>query len=354
MRYSRILVILLFLMIFSGCSQVAYYAQSMHGQLDVWRRGHSIDELIDAPTTAGSLRDRLTLALKIREFASRELALPDNGSYRRYADLERPFVVWNVFAAPEFSVEPAHWCFAFIGCVNYRGYFSKLDADNYASEAAAQGHDVHVGGVPAYSTLGWFDDPVLNTFVNYPEVELARLIFHELAHQIVYVKDDSVFNESFATAVEGEGVRRWIARHGSVRDRDIFDQRSRYRADFRALIARYRERLGALYAKALVPDDKRIRKVRMFDEMKRDYVKLKIEWGGYAGYDRWFAQPPNNALLASVFLYTQQVPAFRALIEKHRHDLPRFFVAVKQLARLGKNERDIALRSHVLPTASRL
>ncbi len=343
MQHRRTYAILLFLLIFSGCAQVGYYAQSVQGQLDVWRRARAIDTVIADPVTTDALRTRLALALKIREFASRELALPDNGSYRRYADVQRPFVLWNVFAAPEFSVTPMQWCFAFAGCVNYRGYFSKEDADRYAGDAAAQGHDVHVGGVPAYSTLGWFDDPVLNTFVNYPEVELARLIFHELSHQVVYVKDDTVFNESFATAVELEGVRRWIERHGGASDRQTFEQRSRYRAGFRELIVRYRERLNTLYASAAAPDEKRSRKARLFGEMKHDYEKLKAEWGGFAGYDRWFAQPPNNALLASVSLYTQQVPAFTALLEKHNRDLPRFFDEVKRLSLLGKHEREAAL-----------
>jgi predicted aminopeptidase len=375
---------LLFLLVFSGCSQFGYYANSVQGQLDVWQRGRAIGEVIADPATTDALRTRLELALKIRDFATRELALPDNGSYRRYADLERQFVVWNVFAAPEFSVGPAKWCFAFAGCVNYRGYFSKADADRFAAETAAQGYDVYVGGVPAYSTLGWFDDPVLNTFVKYPEVELARLIFHELSHQVVYVKDDTVFNESFATAVEAEGVRRWIARHGNEGDKELFEQRTRYRKDFRALISRYRERLRMLYAGGLPPNgaqpqegeratkdllrapeneravqdlrapenervakDLRARKAALFDEMKRDYEKLKQGWGGFAGFDRWFAKPTNNALLASVAIYNEQSSAFHALLKKNGNDLPRFFEEVKQLAQLAKRERDTVLHAHL-------
>jgi len=370
--------ILLCLFAFSGCTQLDYYANSVQGQLDVWQRGRAIDEMIADPATNDALRARLVLAVKIRDFASRELSLPDNGSYRRYADVERPFVVWNVFAAPEFSVVPARWCFAFAGCVNYRGYFSKADADRFAAETAALGYDVHVGGVPAYSTLGWFNDPVLNTFVRYPEAELARLIFHELAHQVVYVKDDTVFNESFATAVEVEGVRRWIERHGNARDKELSDQRSRYRADFRALIVRYRVRLKELYASGQAPTDAnaavrgqaakdlriaeneravkgrdmRARKAALFEEMKGDYEKLKREWGGFAGFDRWFAQPPNNALLASVAIYSQHTGAFHALLRKCDRDLPRFFEEVKKLARLAKDERDAALRAHLASTAS--
>lgn len=343
MRLARILCNLLFLFTISGCAQMGYYAQSVQGQLDIWWRGRAIDAVLADSASTAALRERLTAALRIREFASRELGLPDNGSYRRYADLGRPFVVWNVFVAPEFSVVPEQWCFAFAGCVTYRGYFSKQDADAFAAQAAAGGNDVHVGGVPAYSTLGWFDDPVLNTFAHYPDVELARLIFHELAHQVVYVKDDTVFNESFATAVEIEGVRRWIARHGGARDREIFEQRSRYRADFRTLVVRYRDRLSALYGEAYGTDEKRKRKAALFGEMKRDYETLKQSWGGFSGYDRWFAQPPNNALLASVSIYTQQVPAFQALLERHNRDLPRFFAEAKRMAQLAKAERDALL-----------
>jgi len=370
--------VLLCLLTFSGCAQIDYYANSVQGQFDVWQRGRAIDEVIADPATTDALRARLVLAVKIRDFASRELSLPDNGSYRRYADVERPFVVWNVFAAPEFSVAPERWCFAFAGCVNYRGYFSKADADRFAAETAAQGYDVYVSGVPAYSTLGWFNDPVLNTFVRYPEAELARLIFHELAHQVVYVKDDTVFNESFATAVEVEGVRRWIERHGNARDKELFDQRGRYRADFRALVVHYRARLNELYtggqtltdanapvrgqaAKELrIPEneraakdkDMRARKAALFEEMKRDYENLKRAWGGFAGFDRWFAQPPNNALLASVAIYSQHTGAFHALLRKCNRDLPRFFEEVKKLARLAKDERDAALSVHLASAAS--
>jgi predicted aminopeptidase len=216
--------ILLILLMFSGCTQLGYYTQSVSGQLDIWRREKPIHEVIEDAASPPALRDKLAQVLVIREYASRELALPANSSFRRYADLQRPFVAWNVFATEEFSMQPKTWCFAVAGCVSYRGYFAKADAENFAVGIAAAGHDVYVGGVPAYSTLGWFADPVLNTFIHYSPVELARLIFHELSHQVVYVKDDTVFNESFAVAVERAGVARWIARHGTAADRDVFAQ----------------------------------------------------------------------------------------------------------------------------------
>ena len=345
-RIAQLLAMYMFLLIISGCAQLGYYAQSMRGQLDIWRREKPISEVIQDAASPQALREKLTLVLRAREFASSELGLPRNRSYQSYADLERPYVVWNVFAAPEFSTQPAQWCFVMAGCVNYRGYFAKADADHFAAEAVAHGHDVYIGGVRAYSTLGWFADPVLNTFVNYSAVEVARVIFHELSHQVVYVKDDSVFNESFAVTVEREGLKRWLAKNGTARDRQMVEQMRRYRADFIALVQTYRARLDALYKQRIAADAMRSAKQGLFDDMRQDYVKLKTSWGGYAGYDRWFAENPNNALLASVSIYTQRVPAFEALLREHAGDLPKFFEAVKVLARLDKPAREAALQRY--------
>jgi predicted aminopeptidase len=335
-----------FLLMSLGCAQFGYYLQSVQGQLDIWRREKPIHEVIENTASSPVLREKLAFALKAREFASTELGLPQNQSYRRYADLERPYVVWNVFAAAEFSTEPVQWCFVMAGCVNYRGYFSRADADAFAAGAAAKGHDVYVGGVPAYSTLGWFSDPVLNTFVNYPALDLARIIFHELSHQVVYVRDDSVFNESFAVAVEREGLKRWIVKNGSDQDRQQFERRQAYRAGFIALVQSYRVRLGALYKQRIAADAMRRAKQQLFEEMLRDYDSLKASWGGFAGYDRWFAQKPNNAMLASVSVYTQRVPAFEAMLREQGGDLPKFYDAVKALARLDKAAREAALRRY--------
>ena len=194
-----------------GCAAPGYYLQAASGQFEVWRRSRPIAQVRSDAGTAPALRERLALAERIRAFASRSLALPDNGSYRKYADVRRPYVVWNVFAAREFSVRPEQWCFPVAGCVSYRGYFAHPDALAFAAALRSRGHEVHVAGVTAYSTLGWFDDPVLNTFIHYPESELARLIFHELAHQRVYTSDDTGFNEAYATAVELLGARQWLA-----------------------------------------------------------------------------------------------------------------------------------------------
>ena len=335
-----------------GCTNVPYYLQSVRGQIDIWSRQNDIESLIGHPETASPLREKLATVLEIREYASRELALPRNASYRSYANLERPYAVWNVFATPEFSMQPRQWCFVFAGCVNYRGYFDKADADAFAAGVGKEGYDVYVGGVPAYSLLGYFPDPVLNTFINYPRAQLARLIFHELAHQVVYVHDDSIFNESFAVTVELEGTRRWLERHGTEADRLAHRQISDRRRDFVELIETYRDRLDTLYQTKLPPEETRARKAAMFEEMRADYSKLKQSWGGFAGYDRWFAQQPNNALLASVGIYSQRVPAFQALLAREGGDLERFYAEAKKIARLSKPERTAALERLAPRTAS--
>jgi predicted aminopeptidase len=340
---GRIAAALLSAGLLAGCANLTYYLQSVRGQLDIWSRQHDIEAVISSPETAQPLRQKLQAVLAVREFASAELALPRNASYRSYANLQRPYAVWNVFATPEFSLEPRQWCFLFAGCVSYRGYFDKSEADEFAAGVTAQGYDVFVGGVPAYSLLGYFPDPVLNTFINYPTPYLARLIFHELAHQVVYVRDDSVFNESFAVAVEQEGLRRWLDRHGSEADRGVYDVITQRRDGFVALIEAYRERLEALYKLPLPRETVRARKAALFEEMRSEYAQLKARWGGFPGYDHWFAREPNNALVASVGLYTKRVPAFQALLEREGGDLKRFYAAARALAGLSKADRTAAL-----------
>ena len=327
----------------AGCSTLSYYGQAVTGHLEVMRKAEPITERIADPATPPELRARLERVLVIRDFASRELALPDNGSYRAYADIGRPYVVWNVFAAPEFSVAPKEQCFPIVGCVAYRGYYRQADAEASAAALRKEGFDVFVYGVPAYSTLGWFDDPVLNTFIRYPDADLARLVFHELAHQVVYIKGDTTFNESFAVAVEEEGVRRWLARYGTPAERDAYTTMRQRRAEFIGLVLRYRERAEALYREPLPPDAKRAAKAKLFAEMESDYRALKASWGGYAGYDRFFAGGIGNAHLASVATYEELVPAFRTLLAQDDGDLPSFYAEVKALAKLDKAERDAKL-----------
>lgn len=333
------------LLLLSGCTNIGYYWQSVSGQLDVWRRERPLDEVIADPATVQALKDKLARVTGIRDYASSELGLPENQSYRRYADLERRFVVWNVFAAPEFSVQPLQWCFLFAGCVNYRGYFSREAAERFAADLALQGYDVYVGGVPAYSTLGHFADPLLNTFIQYPDTEIARIMFHELAHQVAYAGDDSVFNESFAVVVEQEGVRRWLSATGDSRQREEFERGRRIRAQFVELVAGQRRRLDALYRMPLAPEAMRERKRAMLAELEAEYQALRKGWGGYAGYDRWFEQKPGNAQLASVGIYSQRVPAFEALLVREGGNFSRFYAAVSELAVLPKEDRDARLRA---------
>lgn len=344
MRMRQLLLLAVLAPLLGGCVTLRYYAQAVSGQLDLLRRASPIEEELRNDAVPDALKAKLRAALRIREFASRELALPDNGSYRRYADLGRRYAVWNVFAAPEFSIEPVSSCFLLVGCVSYRGYFGEADAQAEGAALRERGYDVFVGGVPAYSTLGWFDDPVLSTFIHYPEAELARLLFHELAHQLLYVKNDTRFNESFAATVDQAGVERWLAQNGNASQRVAYLRLQGMRREFLALLLKYRAILEQYYREDLPPEQKRLGKAQRFADMEEEYRQLKVSWGGFAGYDRWFAGKPNNATLASVALYTELVPAFRALLAREGGDLPRFYAAVKALAKLPKEERDAKLR----------
>ncbi|HSM22027.1 MAG TPA: aminopeptidase, partial [Rubrivivax sp.] len=294
-------------------------------------------------STSPALRERLLLTQRVRSFAVSELKLPDNASYHRYADLERDAVVWNVVAAPELSLKLKTWCFPVLGCVGYRGYFNRDEAHALADALKAEGWEVSVYGVPAYSTLGWTNwmggDPLLNTFVHWPEGDLARLVFHELAHQVVYADDDTTFNESFATAVERIGVQRWLAQQASPHAAAEYEALNARRQDFRALTLKTRRELEAVYASALPDVAKRERKAAVLAAMRADYAVLKAtRWGGFAGYDGWFARA-NNAAFGVQAAYPELVPAFERLVQASDGDFERFYAEVQQLAALPKDER---------------
>jgi predicted aminopeptidase len=297
----------------SGCETLSYYGQSVGGHLALTGRTQPVAQLLADPAAAPALKQRLELASAIRDFASRELKLPDNGSYRSYADLGRPYAVWTVVAAPEFSLEPLQSCFPIAGCVAYRGYYDKAAAERHAAGLRAARNDVVVYGVPAYSTLGWFDDPLLSTFIGYPDADLARLIFHELAHQLLYVKDDSTFNESFAVVVEREGLRRWLAAQGREAQRPHSPAPQ---------IAEVRAKLAALYRTRLAPQAMRERKRAELEALRPWLASLR----GFEG------QEPNNALLASYATYADLVPEFERLLAQARGDLPKFYARAKQFA----------------------
>lgn len=326
-----------------GCETIGYYAQAVRGQAELWHSTRPIDSVVSDPEAPPQLKARLQNASRIREFASSELGLPDNRSYRGYADLKRPYVVWNVFATEPYSLKPKQWCFPIAGCVAYRGYFAREDAEAFAAELRRAGNDVHVGGVPAYSTLGFLSDPVLNTFVHYPPADLARLVFHELAHQVVYVSGDTTFNESFAVTVEREGVRRWMEHHGSPQALAAFHRAQERRAVFQALVLDYRDRLSRLYASGASRREMEAGKARIFHELDEAYAALKRSWGGFSGYDHWLGTNVNNASLASIAVYTQLVPAFQAMLGSTGGDLSKFYAEVRRVADMPRADRDAHL-----------
>ncbi len=327
----------------SGCSTLAYYGQAVGGHLELMRSARPVPEVLADPATPAALRERLQLSQRLRDYAVSELHLPDNASYRRYADLKRSAAVWNVVAAPALSLQLKTWCFPVMGCVGYRGYFAQAEADALAAQLRAEGWEVDVYGVPAYSTLGWSNwlggDPLLNTFVNGSDAELARLIFHELAHQVAYAADDTTFNESFAVAVERIGTRRWLAQQGTPALRAAQQAAEVRRADFQALTRHYRDLLAQLYASDVGAAAKAERKAALMAALRADYAALKSgRWGGYVGYDPWFARA-NNASFGVLAAYDELVPAFEDLFERSGGDFPRFYAAVQGLAALPKAER---------------
>ncbi len=333
----------------SGCSSLGYIGQSVGGHLDLMQRARPVDQWLADSATPLPLKRKLELSQRMRVFAVRELHLPDNASYTRYADIGRPAVVWNVVATPELSLTLQTWCFPVMGCVGYRGYFDKAGADALAAELRAQGLEVDVYGVPAYSTLGWTNwlggDPLLSTFIGWPDAEVARLVFHELAHQVAYAADDTTFNESFAVAVERIGGTRWLAIEGDGSSMREFEAVQARREEFRALTLKTRTALAELYSGPLSDADKRNAKAALMASMRAQYAQLKGErWGGFAGYDAYVARA-NNASLAVQGAYNDLVPDFERLFQRKGGDFDAFYAEVKRLAALPKAERHATLRS---------
>jgi predicted aminopeptidase len=324
-----------------GCVNLGYYAQAVNGHLDIRQRTQSISEIITDPNTSQALRRALTVVVKLREFAIRELKLPDNHSFTTYADLGRPYAVWNVSATPELSMQLEEWCFVAIGCVHYRGFFSETEAERFAEGLRKKGYDVTIGGVRAYSTLGWFSEPVLNTFLGYSETELAQLILHELAHQVVYVRDDSTFNESFATAVELEGIGRWLNSNGTAEQQVAFDAKQKRQAAATEIMLDHRKQLEALFASDESNAEKRAAKAHIFAELRRKLSALEAAQAGFSNheYDRYLARYLNNAYLASISTYTHLVPAFQGLLAQQEGNIGQFYQVVKEISRLPETER---------------
>jgi len=387
MRFLQIFLLLAVTMFTGGCTGLGYYSQAIFGQLDILTRTRAIAELLDGnpaddmgdfttePSLTPAVKARLATVLRVREFATHALALPDNGSYRVFAELDRSQAAWNVVATPEFSFTPKEWCFPVAGCVPYRGYFSRASAQRFAEVLKQDQLDVRVAGVAAYSTLGWFRDPVFSSQLRRSDTDIAALIFHELAHQELYLRGDATFNESFATAVEIVGMRRWLAQGSDKAALDDYLRNKTRNTEFVALLLKYRTRLEALYASPLSKEPMRAAKAHAYEALRTEYAELRKQRGGSdarigvgssaetgeanrAGserlrprrqltvdhnYDAWFAQDINNAHLASVGLYHQYVRAFQTLLASVQGDLAAFYRLARELSRLPKEERTARL-----------
>jgi predicted aminopeptidase len=324
--------------VLSGCQTVSYYRQAIRGQYEIFANRERIEKLIASTNTSSELNEKFRLVMGLRQFAETELKLPVDGHYNRYVDLKRRFVVWNVHAAKEFSLEPKTWWYPVVGRLKYRGFFSDVQAKRYGKQLEEEGLDVYVSGVEAYSTLGWFKDPLLNTFIHHDEIGLAEILFHELAHQRVFASGDTDFNEAFATAAAEEGVRRWFKDNPEMLRQ--FQVQQRREEDFVRIVLAGRDELKRIYARTNEnPAALRHQKLEAIEDLRREYAQLKQEWGGYSGYDGWFRRPINNAQLNTVATYHHFVPSFRELLRKQGGDLAKFYNEVETLAKLPKKER---------------
>lgn len=342
MRLIRLLLLLAVLP-GSGCASVDYLLHVSGGHLDVLAARQSIEDVLADPQSPPALHARLARVREMRRFASESLALPASGSYLHYADVGRDAVVWSVTAAPTLSLEPYHWCYPLIGCLSYRGYFDLTRANAQAQRMSERGYDVYVVPVHAYSTLGWFDDPVLNTVMRGPEWYTASIIFHELTHQRLYVPGDTAFNEAYAVAVQEEGERRWLAQYGDAPARANYARYQRAQTQFLEAVNATRSQLLALYASARPDADKLAAKAAAFRTLRERYAGMRAQWGDYRGYDRWFGQDLNNAKLALMSTYNELVPRFTALIEQVGGDMESFHGEVARIATLDKTARRAAL-----------
>ena len=335
----------------SACESTAYYSQAISGQLSILNQRQDLQDVIDDENSSERLKTRLQQVQQIREFAAKDLLLPVGDSYNTYADIHRDYVVWNVYAAGELSLTSKVWCFPVAGCIAYRGYFSQAPAIKKAKKLKSENYDVYVAGVRAYSTLGWFDDPVLNTFINDDALDLVNLLFHELSHRHIYIKGDTAFNESFATAVADIGVQLWLKKYQPQKSDTAYQQYGKRRESslqFKKMLADFRPKLEQLYAnEGLDDDEKREEKQRLFNDLQEDYVLLKKRIG-HSRYDNWMATV-NNAKLANIANYNRLVPDFLRMYQQLL-SLEDFYAQVNRIAELPINERHQALNTWVKPS----
>lgn len=341
MTGCRCLWLLVIALLLGGCESLAYYGQSIGGQLELMQRSRPIDDMLADPDLAPGAAERLRLVQRLRRFASDRLGLPDNGSYRSYAALGRRAVVWSVTATPRFDVTPKRWCYLLVGCLSYRGYFDQADARAEADRLRAQGMDVALLPVPAYSTLGWFDDPLPSTVIHWPEPELAGLMFHELAHQQVYIPGDTAFNEAYASSVAAQGVALWLADRPA--DYGSWQVRKRRVDRVTRLLLEARDRLDDAFARAADERGKAARKGDIYRQLAADYRRLSRAWPSPRPYGYWFEGVDgaviNNAHLAQVATYDHWVPAFDRLWQQSGGDPAAFHRAVARIGALEPEQR---------------
>jgi predicted aminopeptidase len=341
---TRIFSAIASLIALTGCGQLGYYAHCTQGHLALLTGRTPIAKLLSDPSTSDELAEQLREFSRIRDFASNELQLPDNDSYRSYSDLQRPYATWNVVAAKEFDLEPLLWCFPIAGGLPYQGFFERQRAESFAAELKKQGYDTYLYGVSGYSTLGWFDDPVLNTFLSRSPADRAGIIFHELAHQQLFLQNDPDFSEGFAMAVEQLGIEQWLAHKGSSVAADGYQKQLQREEDFSKLLGNLRQQLAALYRQPLCSDCKRQKKARLLASFIADYDRWKKDRDNDCGYDGWVTDQLNNAKLASVNTYHRMVASFRALFAQQGNDFGRFYKAAHEISEFPANERIIRLQ----------
>ena len=340
------LFLLVSLMTGTGCQTLTYYSQAAKGQAQVLLGQKRISGMVKDPEVPQKLKDQLKLVLELREFARNELKMNPEGNYLKYRDLNRKYVLWVVYAAPPLSVKLKTWWYPIAGKFTSRGFFAEEDARKFAARLQEEGMDVYVGGAPAYSTLGWFNDPVLNTFIRYQENNLAELIFHELAHHHLFIKGDATFNESFATAVAQIGVARWLKTKRGTEQHDVYLARCDRRHNLSELLAVSRSNLKKLFSSNKTEQEKREGKKKIITALKKDLVALSGSDPAYRKLAVWAKRPINNAVLGARSVYHRRVPAFYALYEQNGRDMEAFLNEVEKIARLQKKERDSLLAEY--------
>lgn len=339
---SLFLFVITFLIV--GCADLGYYWHSAKGHLAIMNKRVPISELITNPEIDNGLRRQLVLVQEIRQFSIDRLALPESGSYTDYAQLDHPYALQNLFAAPEFSTRLLSWCYPVAGCTSYRGFYEQGRLDEFIAELKTDKHDIHVAMIPAYSTLGWFDDPVLSSFIDWPEFRLAGLLFHELTHHRIYIDGDSRFNESLATAVQHAGTRLWLTSRQQDSELESLNRSIAYRQEIVLMIESIRSQLAELYQLEESDEYKRDRKQQLFNSARQQYQEIAGRHDYRDGFEHWFAAELNNAKLASVSTYNVLVPSFISMIEAFDHDFERFFDYVENIGDLDREDRDLCLK----------